>query len=556
VCKLKAEISGGSVVLTYRSKRDAFPCDSVRWAIPCNVRGLPSGVELEFRSGIALLLDFDSPALRDEFARSLPPPGRPRKALWASRGLSNFEYLLEVNRLSGRSFDNTSQYPILPWVVDPFRPEVFRDLQRLFQQAHTSSDLVLQFLHGTEKFHSVSQLWDGNAPLEFPELAPEFFCMPEAVFADDCVFPAWAANAFDFVYRHRKALESEAVSANLHYWIDLVFGCKQPREEKALGAPSILFEEPHIPRGKKGSEPARSLTIKLGSGSLVFAQVFKREEKSVSVVTIDSHRQFARTVLALREAEPILERSTTLLRDVDVGDKRVRFTGFRGNVLLSGGETFYADGEQTVRFPKHSHCIGADSHWIVAPGSDCMVYTFETANPVALVRSVWFHGDQVRACCVATRFHVFVLATDAGFVVCPLERGSARIAVNMAPCKIRRVCVTNCWGLVLVYFTRQVDARLVHSMSVFTINGVHLRSVVLDDEITAITTWADRDGFDHVAIAGRNGIVFASEAYLLEFSKIVLRAKAMVIELSYNRKARLLIGISADGVVQCQTVDS
>lgn len=43
-------------------------------------------------------------------------------------------------------------------------------------------------------------------------------------FADSVELPPWAENHVDFVHKHRKALESEHVSAHLHEWIDLIFG--------------------------------------------------------------------------------------------------------------------------------------------------------------------------------------------------------------------------------------------------------------------------------------------------------------------------------------------
>ncbi len=47
---------------------------------------------------------------------------------------------------------------------------------------------------------------------------------------DNVILPPWASSADDFIYKHRLALESDHVSANLHNWIDLIFGYKQKGE--------------------------------------------------------------------------------------------------------------------------------------------------------------------------------------------------------------------------------------------------------------------------------------------------------------------------------------
>ena len=57
---------------------------------------------------------------------------------WRRREVSNFDYLMALNTMAGRSFNDVTQYPVFPWVVSDYTsetldlsdPRVFRDLSK------------------------------------------------------------------------------------------------------------------------------------------------------------------------------------------------------------------------------------------------------------------------------------------------------------------------------------------------------------------------------------------------------------------------------------------
>ncbi|KAF0930881.1 hypothetical protein E2562_036387 [Oryza meyeriana var. granulata] len=100
-------------------------------------------------------------------------------------------------------------------------------------------------------FSCVNRTW--NSVLEdmsdVKELVPEMFYLPELFTNVNSVdlgttqltgkqcsvqLPPWAENPVDFICKHRKALESDYVSAHLHEWIDLIFGHKQRGKEAVI----------------------------------------------------------------------------------------------------------------------------------------------------------------------------------------------------------------------------------------------------------------------------------------------------------------------------------
>ncbi|WIA38602.1 hypothetical protein OEZ86_001912 [Tetradesmus obliquus] len=107
-------------------------------------------------------------------------------------------------------------------------------------------------------FNSLGESWNSatSSTTDVKELIPEFF-MPGGDFlvngsqlalgirqsgqpVADVVLPPWAGGPEELLALHRAALEAPYVSANLHHWIDLIFGHKQ-RGPAAVDADNVFY---------------------------------------------------------------------------------------------------------------------------------------------------------------------------------------------------------------------------------------------------------------------------------------------------------------------------
>jgi len=196
---------------------------------------------------------------------------------WVYGEISNFDYLMFLNSLAGRNFDDPNHYPILPWVMDFSTPDAgFRDLTKTKYRLN-KGDEQLQLTYDMAEmdtlsnepaqtpFHLSDFLSDITyyvykarrtdksvlcrlvrhrwVPAHYPsslerlyqwtpdECIPEFYTDPEifkSIHDDlhDLELPSWCTSAAEFIKIHRQVLESRGVSEQLHHWIDLTFGYK------------------------------------------------------------------------------------------------------------------------------------------------------------------------------------------------------------------------------------------------------------------------------------------------------------------------------------------
>uniref|UniRef100_H3DK38 LPS responsive beige-like anchor protein n=1 Tax=Tetraodon nigroviridis TaxID=99883 RepID=H3DK38_TETNG len=214
---------------------------------------------------------------------------------WQRREITNFEYLIFVNTIAGRTYNDLNQYPVFPWVItnydsdelDLTLPSNFRDLSKPigalnpkraaffsdrfesweddqvpkfhYGTHYSTSSFTLMWLlrillpittndHADRTFSSVSRAWRNcqRDTSDVKELIPEFYYLPEmfvnansyslgvmedGTVVSDVELPPWAKSPEEFVRINRLALESEFVSCQLHQWIDLIFGYKQQGPE-------------------------------------------------------------------------------------------------------------------------------------------------------------------------------------------------------------------------------------------------------------------------------------------------------------------------------------
>jgi len=175
--------------------------------------------------------------------KSLSPRSVYRKTimtdLWRKKKISTFEYLMVLNRIAGRSFNDVTQYPVFPWVLADYTSDsidlndsrVFRDLSKpigalnddrlsqlleryndlelfgfseeekfLYGSHYSSPGIVLHFMVRQEPFttmaiqlqsgrfdcpdrlfYDIASSWNGcmTSSSDMKELIPELFCLPE-----------------------------------------------------------------------------------------------------------------------------------------------------------------------------------------------------------------------------------------------------------------------------------------------------------------------------------------------------------------------------------------
>lgn len=221
-----------------RSKSEATPLNNT----PAN--------HLESDSDMSLSSDIDS-----TLSSSLSPADSDTHFLLLRRHSSNTNSTVTFRHESNSI--NSTKVPSLKFKFDQVElheiPSFVEYVNTILKRSpYSQSEANCQ-----HEFDSIQDLFMSNCG-QF-EAIPEFYFFPECFMATEKAkqveLPTWAKSPIDFVYKHRKLLESEYISTHIHLWIDTTFGAERTsaatmllRGKKDYIYPKKIFNTLHNPR--------------------------------------------------------------------------------------------------------------------------------------------------------------------------------------------------------------------------------------------------------------------------------------------------------------------
>jgi hypothetical protein len=502
---------------------------------------------------------------------------------WLKSRISNFRYLSLLNLFSGRSFNDSSQYPLFPWIItdytsgklNPADQSIYRNFSS-FPTSHqplVTSDLVYRCLSTfrpssfpTDSMTSISDEFRRATESDGTELIPEFFAIPE-IFSDQVSLPPWAESSpMQFVYLHRKALESPTVTENLHHWIDFVWGC----DDNSL--PHRLFANRHPHRVCHSWVRApfdHPIVCQLPAVSIVYGSIRYKELFLYEVEYIETEGNIVNVTVNLMNVENLREvaprrSSADIIDDGMTFQSRISIPNFSefgaplqctslGNLVAvidchkpSVALIDVTTGSRTdLRF-HHSSVISVyqDAGWLVTAGCDAIVNVFSPTDRTFPLFSIPLYRDEITCCAISAEFNLIASGTRDGFLILSsLERGSHVHVIDLNGKRPSAVLITGAWGFVIVTATKLEAGNLEHSISVYSVNGIFIRQMVIQDAAISWTTWSSATGFDFLAFATGQGKLYSCEVFFLDFQSIKSpKLNGQVVNLRYHpRELGLLV---------------
>jgi len=552
---------------------------------------------------------------------------------WVQRQISNFDYILLLNMFSGRSFNTTSQYPIFPWILSDFNSSFldfsntnhFRDLSKpigIFKDElksiisewfkksgyhydkapmtqSTVQILLSNFIHHSHdsfkapKFNSIRDMFNHCVSV-FSEALPEFYFFPEFLYKDrkndeSCVIlPPWATTPFDFIYKQRKALESEYVSSHLHEWINLIWGINitgewaqkhfnvysssllqtSPNYDIDNGSlPNQLFSSAHPQKNKYNREYIPSFEYSHNFKNVAYATIRSRSSQTINITYMSSHGSFSlmqTTIQKESETTTSTERNeisaktiidfplirTELHRFVwDAGKFGfIVFDKMKQAILLVDPLT--GSSYKTLRHNSRIRSVTSSTKWLAFSDNDSnlIVYSdFSLSAPDFVLR---IFAEPAKSMAVSSEFYSVALATkDHSLIIVSLTSKTISHFIELGEITVSKILFTKCWGFIVTYDKKYVDGLLKNGLSVYSINGVLLKRIELNNPIMQMFTFSSKDGFDYVVFSNSNNEILLFEAYYPERIRHIAKLSDPSVSFYYWDDIESLIVISKTKVV-------
>ena len=495
---------------------------------------------------------------------------------WQNNSISNFEYLMYLNILSGRTTNDSSLYPIFPWIFSDFEKNKFRDLtkplnlqkQLTLESAPSNPSLISYYLSNIYPFSRIKKnekikisnkmksiqtaSEECSTDTNCYELTPEFF-YSSYVF-ENIKLPKYEGKEItpdEFVYYHRKVLESDQISSTLHLWINKIFGVENSSNknikysnflydtiwsDKTISSnvimskinesgliPSPIFSEPHPPK-----KISRKSTIKK---KYVFS-LGKKISKISFLSFLDSFLNF----LVVTSEGYVFQYKVDMenFPETTIDIRRSQKINNNFNIqFINNGFIFYDQNNISIETNKHSCDLEFKYGRIrEIQLSESTIVILNEINNISIVDlnilkkvgNVLVFNDDVVTIGVSQRFKMVSCGTIEGHVEA-FDFKSNLLYFTQLKETPKKIIITEIWGFTIV----QTETYLY----LININGKILREKQISFEILYSCSFRDNKSTDYIAIYDKKSHLYIAEAFTLEFKEIKLSLSSPIQHISY-----------------------
>jgi len=454
---------------------------------------------------------------------------------WCSGLVSNFEYLMKMNIISGRSFNDKQIYPIFPAIIGSFDDI---SISSDFYSIKSWSPPLLDRLSLPMNMH-ISPLEQCVMAPKF--VAPDFFFFVHLITEDD-ELPKWSSNKYEFIYQHRKKLESPQVSDNLHTWIDRIFGIfskKTPHRR--------LFIHPHPQKQKPAKQnfENRVLPIDMNQRELILAYSLSSEPGLFSFRYLMSDGTLHSLELNIR------------------GEVKSPYLEVFGQVKVSNNVVFcYSDGLLSICYNESQSIsrIRKDRIFYPTPFRFC-------TSIIAMSESyIFFCSTSTTVCClpydhsessipskifeatskivhlsVGSRFKILVITTTDNVIHIFSMRNWRRMHATEIPDAIERIIITESFGFIVV--------ETISSIFVVSIDGEIIRKFDINLNIIRWFQFSNNRSFDYIIFQDIDNKIGIFEAFYPQRIMKFYQTESPAIHMEYDILNESVIIITKDGTI-------
>ena len=404
---------------------------------------------------------------------------------WVAGLMTNFEYILKLNLISGRSFSDRTLYPFFPSILSNYHDRnQIRDFSILrFHEPQLESTKTLQEL-----------------------LESEFLIIPEyyytsCVIDDGEPLPVWASTKYELVHKLRKLLEAQIISELLPAWIDKLFGVKKlgglhrqlftsphPKRRVSL-APSVAIQHIRI----RNIEIDRCVCLENEKGEFNFA--FRL--KSGTIMTLKTN------ITNFMDAKPVVNFKTPPMG-------RYTLSAYEDTVVIAGRDNqalLVMTGDKVVSYP-----YIAETDFVFC-GLDCVIFcpdstTIATKGFGGQAKVLWRLNSGILVMEASWKFKVFAFAGVDNVVRVGSCRTGKEINHCDIGCEVLKILITENMGYILLL---TLDAIVV-----LNIDGEFVKTQPFRERLRNWFVFSDAAGIDYVVIETENYQIGYFEAFYPE----------------------------------------